>query len=1319
MTITKTVGSVQPYASATFQRLASGLAGADGYLAGAETSDNGTLITVAPFKFIQRGIVVENDVATTVTPPVAPIGDGPWFVTGSTPDDNPLSGANLAATRDLAVIAGGAVVLSYKINGFWHNPLPLTISKPAPVIEAGERAGLKLNVTLDAGDDHVTRLGLTADDLAPAFGLFGLAPLSPGRFDRNDHLVLRQREIPEFVNVVGDALTSQDAVLSPMVAELAQLPPAIFGASTVYVDRCYAAWTYGFDLYFRSQNASNPVDVVDHSWDHAVLGDTYKADTYCWIAGRRDSDGAIIVIYKTAAPDNFLQMVAIAPTMGILDGPVTIAAIGDFLFPKAVLNADGSLINVVLQKDEGGAPPNQQIYWLRASTESATFGVVGISPRLVNGVNSGKNDTTPSIAIDRKNHLHIVYATGLGSAYYGDIRKVEFDENGAVVSRLTFSTFGRPISLTSGEPCYAEVFQYLTGPVVVVNPHDEVYVFAKAKMAAESDVSRIVVYNDSFEALLGFQFIEIPDLTTDAIGGMDVYSTQQCELVLAFCTSTDIQVVRIGPKLGCTGILGDQVLEQSVAFPDNSITSVLIAAGARGETLYSFHDPTNGVVYQERTRWSGPAPAPHPLDAYFASYLVPASVAATVDGKGLQVFNTRPKKMNFPILVGDEGDYQGYDSLETAIVEANRLGGDIVIRGGEYVQRGSLVLRGSVALRGEGLVTLRWPSGCAPHLDILGNGRSVTSIVGQAVGHSGATCARPGDLVWMSTSGFHHVRRVLGARVVLDGVAPVGTVIYIYGCGNVLENLVFDAVVASSQALITIERLFAATLRNLKFFGTYASAYAITESECLHSVFDDVDFTGSPSSNDYTGLWMSKGDRNIVRNCLIGGNSVTGLHGALDVLGSAGGEEKNLSLISCVAPVAGADPVYPAFIIEAGRTTPVHFEGCRGSISAAQTYYIETPVGKTLQSPLGAGPMRIADDNTVAHAPIELTSAVGEFNGSDADNLMTSVNERVKKQGDTLTGNLEADGLHARSLGDSMRFAMVQADRLKADNTGGTVTNSPADIVGDPAQTGDMVKLTGRLAFGNELFDAYGHHSYKGRHFASDFIEAGDYALEGTSDWAAVGTDTRGSAYCGGRGEALLDSGNHNADTMIVTRAATRTVPRALPTGVQSPFHVNLGTDKVCFRTRFALPALSKGLWSVGLGSVTSLGGGNYAVANPLLMFFADSANVTHPDRLGVNVGGNAQYIEVSSSKFTRDGVGHWLYFSINPTGSVLDVLWGGTTPDLSDAGWSHTALDISAISGWTGSVGPIMMIQTTYLTTPSRMWVDYIETWSDTWSDT
>ena len=99
MTITKTVGSVQPYASATFQRLASGLAGADGYLAGAETSDNGTLITVAPFKFIQRGIVVENDVATTVTPPVAPIGDGPWFVTGSTPDDNPLSGANLAATR--------------------------------------------------------------------------------------------------------------------------------------------------------------------------------------------------------------------------------------------------------------------------------------------------------------------------------------------------------------------------------------------------------------------------------------------------------------------------------------------------------------------------------------------------------------------------------------------------------------------------------------------------------------------------------------------------------------------------------------------------------------------------------------------------------------------------------------------------------------------------------------------------------------------------------------------------------------------------------------------------------------------------------------------------------------------------------------------------------------------------------------------------------------------------------------------------------------------------------------------------------------------
>lgn len=127
---TKTISFKAPYTGATFQSLTGLLMGRDGYLSGGLTTDNGATVTVQPTSFLQRGLVVQSQVAASGIP--VPTAAEPWFLLAASPDDDPDSGATFTATADLAT-AAASVIVAVRSGGIWTNPTPVNVAA------AGER----------------------------------------------------------------------------------------------------------------------------------------------------------------------------------------------------------------------------------------------------------------------------------------------------------------------------------------------------------------------------------------------------------------------------------------------------------------------------------------------------------------------------------------------------------------------------------------------------------------------------------------------------------------------------------------------------------------------------------------------------------------------------------------------------------------------------------------------------------------------------------------------------------------------------------------------------------------------------------------------------------------------------------------------------------------------------------------------------------------------------------------------------------------------------------------------------------------------------
>jgi hypothetical protein len=1163
MAIKKTVSFNGVYAGSTFQALTRLISGADGYISGAVVTESGTA-TVGPYAFLQRGIIVEQDANTTGL--VLPTAAEPWFLMASTPDDDIASGATLNITTDVSLLGTG-VVLAFKANGTWQNPVPVTVRAAATRAGAdvGREAGLTLWPTVSANNMTAVNVNrgrvVDPDGVRRELSATGQAALEltastfrPHEiWDRNDYLVLRQREsaTPTVQLLIGNTVgTLPDPTVTSVILETGagvKRPSAFAKRGGAKIEKWFA---WGNASALRVQSAGGGFGPITIGGAAATVDNT-------WIAGIRTGDGAVILLYTEG---NVVKLLSFNPTTGaVIDGPTRIdTQTNACIRVRGVIGADGYL-HVVYQHNEGGAPPNQQIYYTKvAITAGAGFAVAGTSPRIANGSNSAKNDTWPSVGVDRKRQVHIAYSSGAGSDEFGDLRYIVFDQNGTRLTNTVFNSFGGQTtdSLATGIVSLAGTVANSTTPCVVVTPHDEVYILSVLINVGGSKVN-IGVASPSFAARLnGFNNIRVqgmgPGTDLKYVTG---FADEHGQLLIATLSAAqNVYVSRIDTAFAPLGVISDSVLDgaSGVVFAPASAVEIQMVAGQVGDLTFAYLNGTSATYLPNPVRSGlGGGFRPHPRDVYLGSFLVGTqSVATVVPETEMQVFNTRAKRMNYPFLVGDQGDFQGYYGLYDAVQEANRNGGMIVARGGEQKLVRQLVLQSGVRIVAEnvlkivlGAIVASSTTG-ALQLGAMAPGTvNVTSISSQTV-----TCnatlvgVRPGDIVAMETSGLHRIRRVLtGNRVVLDGAAPVGTFLRIYSCGHVLENMVVEGAAVSGGAAVLFSNCYRPRVFGLELTGSFGAIDVAVFNGCRDSMIDDCSF-GLTAGSQTSALRLLNGTHNTVR-----ASRFAPQFGMLKI--DAGGtEDLNPVLIGNLS-ADGVSGVTAPYQISGVRTTKVVLIDNEGTLNGVDNAYAK--VSKHLNAKDDALVFHDAFTDALGATGLALTAAGGgnaSFNGATANTIVPSVNERVKKTGDTMSGNLlvDADG---HKLGDStfrwdanVRTGVIDGagdaagtSSLEVKATGGK-TAPIIKVTAASLQTGALAKLTGKAGVYSEI-DVMGGFSFPGARFFDDFLNVGGTATDAKL-WAlnAYGNNTGATHVIGAPSTLQAKTGATNGnDIALVT----------------------------------------------------------------------------------------------------------------------------------------------------------------------------------------
>lgn len=933
MSIEKLVGFRGPYAPKTLQRLTRLILGADGYLGGAVTTDDGANVTVGPYQFVQNGIVVAESVLNTVM--AIPVVAEPWFVLAATVDDDPNTGAAIRVTGDVAELAGGAaIVLAYKSNGVWKNPVSGTavaggVSASVPGRDGGldlvpfvggALTGVKLRRGQVVDPDGIRRtlrsknscLATAAMDPAAANELYG----------RNDYMILRQRETgtAEVVSVAGIAKGVAAAAVT-LVDAAAGTKPSFFPVPAYPT----TAWGNGTNLR------------VKNSGSNATLAGSGGAIDNVWIAGIRAADGAILIVYT----DGDHVMLAAVAYGAFVDGPVRIDTQANACSHVRAVSDRNGILHVVYEHNEGGGPPTQQVYYTkRIVTTGGTFGNAALAPRIANVVNSTKNDTWPSLGVDRRGRAYIAFATGTGANQFGDLRYIVYDETGTFVSKTTYTDQGGFAIAACG--LTSKSLTSIKKPVVTVSPHDEINVFAMADLG--SGFHDVTVFNPTFKERLTFNMVWLDTFfassATRVLNALGAVVDSSGQFVIQGNFATDgLMQGRLDTTIAAFGMPRDGYLEQDVALDSAMAAAVDISSvlDESGSVRIAYQLGAAAKLDNAPGTVGGKAFTPHVKDLYLGVLAIDSDpgLSGGVPADGYQLFATRPKRLNYPFLVGDEGDYRGYGSIEAAVADANRRGGKVVVRSGHY-HISPIVLQSGVSLVGDGNVVLTSGTDtlAGPLITVGPFGTlTPTAISGQIVTFDAldkvGSRARPGDLVVMATSGLHRVRRVVDSdRLALDGVVPVGATCVVFSCGNVLENIAI-AGAATAAPLLYLHNVFAARIRSVQMLGSLTSRDALSLLGGRDCVIEEVDFTGSTGNASTFGATLAGGLNNQVLGCRFG--NANGQN--LKIMGITGGEELHPKIVHCQAPTGGT----AAYLIKStgGRTTDVTFIGCTGDLDAA------------------------------------------------------------------------------------------------------------------------------------------------------------------------------------------------------------------------------------------------------------------------------------------------------------------------------------------------------------------------------------------------
>lgn len=975
VTATKSVSFKQPYTGKTFQTLTDKLLGRDGYISGGAATDNGATISLGPTVFAQRGIIVEAAAVTGLTVPGA---SQPWFVVASVLDDHPDSGAQFMVTADLGVAAAGLVV-AFKMDGIWRNPPSVDIGAAAHrSSEKGIDQDVEVIPVIDDITNLVTDLNIFRGSVVDADGERRELPaVSPtvnaglaktlttlnahGARYRTDHVVLRKLEshTPEIVLALGQtaALEAEQTGLTAAIVATPGSPTAAgyyAKRGGTLADQWWAS-ADGADIEIQRGGGffGTPSTLL--------TGGSNILET--WIAGQRASDSALILLYVEG---QLLKLVSFhQTTLAQVNASVTIGnTAAQISRVRGVLDRNETL-HVVFENDEA----TQQIYYGTFSIASGTFGNAGVVPAYLAGAVTATNDTWPSIGVDRLGNATIAHTQGSGTNDYGNVvistigpsaelvsQKVLAPATDAAVDARPRFAYSWEEPEPAGKGFAPTVFTSFRRPSVAITPHGDAYVAMLGHMNGRAASTHVMLFHKDFESLHGNAVLNaFPEpTTTETLTAVAMASGELGELVIVFKEARAANEVFyrsavLHPSPFRTGredslSLYTEIIEIS---PDASaFTDLRLAPGPHGNfqaNMVLAADIATVDVYTARDNQL----RSDPRDIVLSSMVVPPGGGATqpdASSAGFEVFNTRPKRMNYPFLVGKDGDYHGFRALYDALKIGNRTKSEVVVRSGHYVLREEpLWVR--TRLRGEGNSVLV-SSGDGGGIVLGGVGSSgefTAAVSGNTAIISSTTSSlllvRPGDIIAAdpyTADNQHVVLRNLGYnattaryRVLVSvnangGLAASGDYVA-WASGAALEDLSIIGDHATNRAIGT-SWTHRAVFRNLTMAGN-VSLYFTTSNYA--PLVDSVDMSKITIGATDVALRVGNPDGTLpLRNAIIRDVRLTGGHGQILVDWSC----VSPTLINCgsATPDPGGNPI---FLIYALGSEPVYMLGCLGKIS--------------------------------------------------------------------------------------------------------------------------------------------------------------------------------------------------------------------------------------------------------------------------------------------------------------------------------------------------------------------------------------------------
>lgn len=962
MTVSKTVSFRSPYIGRTFQHLVDLLQGRDGYLAGGEVTEAGGLLTVAPYAFVQDGVVCEESEDTTGIS--VPAGPEPWFVLASISDDEPESGITLVATGDLTQVLGGNVVIGYKTNGVWRNPRSMSIdaTQRQSAAEPGSESGFTPYPQRGgAAPVRITDVGVSGGRLVGPAGerkSFGTPPAEPMAafdtnslglmrdgvamgFPRTDYVVFRENEdgTGGFVHVYGNAQgmggTDGSAVLDEAGVSGGinmHVSGTLAGSWGARGDRSrWHAFGVGADLYVAG---------FDHASDTTVspglLQNGSTAVTSVEIAGP-NSDGDLVVLYADGAT---IQVLTFSPgaSPAVTNGPVALVvpdpspdSTQGFSHIRAALGP-GDVLHVVAEEDVDSGAPDKNVVYLKA-TASAT-GPFGASLHAGVRFVSGSNDTLPTIALDRRGHVHIAYTTGVLDNHFGTLRYVELDAQVNEVVAVSPNDFGGNADPYDPAGLSTETFDDVSHPHVLVTPHDEVYVVALGYPNGGASRSEVVVYSPSFARRFGgielihlsqvFGYESTPVEKTSLAAFVDDFGA----IFLGVSSANGLYFARLDTDVVGDGVVGRSYLEDPTIHDSTlcdgavtGITELRLTPSGLGGAIWGYVSASS-IVRVTGQRARGRRPTFHGKDVPVACFeaATRADAATVIPDEASFRASTIRKGTGATIVVGEGGDYGGSSGLVEALGEAARTGADVYVKGGQYIAGNPITIPGGTKLRAERnaelyfpgfnttvgeWVTMGFPFGTGIPGSVIAGEENVL-VLGAAL--TGATQhIRPGDAIVLDTdpTNFNQVVQVLDSnRIAMQNTFPVtGGDFYTVYASNVdmsgvavhYDNDDGGGVVINQLRHSRIAGLYRDNLVNLSVAG-------ITATGCESCVFEKMDF-GTGHSQPEPGLSMEGGYGNVVQQCSFGD---TGGH--LSVANT----ERRLAVSSCTVTKDSAltDVVY-------------------------------------------------------------------------------------------------------------------------------------------------------------------------------------------------------------------------------------------------------------------------------------------------------------------------------------------------------------------------------------------------------------------------